>query len=281
MTAQSLTAENGFGATINLVGVELPGSLAISNVQLTLKHNMNTSSTYGGYSYSDASNAEATKTYTLTKNAAGKWVVPADAAVRLAGTYDYVLTFDLTGDGFLTKSFSFSSNAEKAGDEILTVHSVAPTVNITAISLKSGATVNVDNASGTHTTATVPTWSATSATVYFVCNRSGSGSTCDPYRHNFTRPTVTITLAGMGGATNASLSFGSDKLVYNGNTQTGSYEWTANGGCVRNIGNYKSKTAQSDEKTAAGTITANTLILTYGSVTYTVTVPTITINNPY
>ena len=127
---------------------------------------------------------------------------------------------------------------------------------------------------------TVPTWTATEATVYFKCNRSGEGTTCSPYRHNYSRPSVTITLADIGQASQAELSFGSGVHIYNGTTQTTGYTWTANGACSRNIGYYQSRTAANDNKTPAGTLTADTLVLTYEGTAFMIPT-TIKINNPY
>ena len=139
-----------------------------------------------------------------------------------------------------------------------------------------------DQADG-HTSGANPVFTSTSATVYFKCSRSGSGSTCDPYRHNYSRPSVTITLSGLGNVSgvNAELSFGSNVHIYNGTTKTTGYAWTANGACTRNIGYYASKTAQSDQKTHAGTLEADTLVLSFDGISFNVSVPKIVINNPY
>ena len=173
-----------------------------------------------------------------------------------------------------------------------TVSSKAPAVAITAISPT--GTYNVDktdvcgsddtDCDGNVTTnknthednGAAASYTATEANVYFKCTR---GNTLKG-NHNYTRPSVTITLSNMGAATQAELSFGSSSHVYNGTTQTGSFAWTANGACKRNIGYYSSSTVSSDTKTSAGTIAADTLVLTYNGTTFKVSA-NIKINNPY
>lgn len=148
---------------------------------------------------------------------------------------------------------------------VITVTSTAPSVSITA---------RTNYGSSTNT--------ATSATVYF----NSSSGTCGT---NYSQPYVSITLAEMGNASKATLTFapateGGTVHLYtsNGGTSaTASYEWTSNGACQRWVGYYKSKSMSTDDKTPAGTLTATALVLTAGEVNYTVTLATpITINNP-
>jgi hypothetical protein len=164
---------------------------------------------------------------------------------------------------------------------VYTVSSIAPQVEISAISPTGTFDVDASGVGAGHKSDTLPAWTATDATVYFKCSRGGSGSTCDPYRHNYSRPSVTIKLSGIGSASQANLSFGSGLHIYNASTQTDGYTWTKDGTCSRNIGYYRSVSISSDDKTAAGTLSCNVLTLSYNDETYSVTVPTITINNPY
>lgn len=78
--------------------------------------------------------------------------------------------------------------------------------------------------------------------------------------------------------------------VYYADSVTDSYTWTSNTTCTRFVGymiNYGDNSGTvkdrdgNDTKVPAGTITADTLIAVYNGVTYTFTIPTITINNPY
>lgn len=109
-------------------------------------------------------------------------------------------------------------------------------------------------------------------------------------------PRATITLTGIGNATNAKLKFeksgGGDVVMatqytsnsngYEATADTDSYEWTADGACSRYIGVMKNNSStSSDTKTVAGTITSSKLELTCNGKTYSVSVPTITIINEY
>lgn len=194
-----------------------------------------------------------------------------------AGTYTPVLSYKVTGTNEVKVEKSTLGNMPT-----FVVSSKTPAVKITAISPTGTFDVDTSGAGNGHTSTTVPAWTATDATVYFKCGRSGDGSTCNPYRHNYTRPSVTITLEGIGTASQATLSFGSGKQIYNGTSQTDGYSWSADGTCVRNIGYYKNKSAANDEKTPAGTLTSSVLTLTHSTGTYEVTLnPAITIRNPY
>jgi hypothetical protein len=94
----------------------------------------------------------------------------------------------------------------------------------------------------------------------------------------------------MGNATAATLTFKESNngtvrlystLSRNGETtdQTDRYTWSSNGNCLRYVG-YLNQVTGSDRATPAGTITAGTLVLTYGGVDYTVDIADITIINP-
>ena len=219
-------------------------------------------------------------TIDFTRNSYNGTIYDQKSAITLlyAGKYTPQLTIEITGGTTLIYA---EEEAAKIGVPTYEVWSKTPSVKITAISPTGTFDVDASGVGEGHQSATVPAFTTTSATVYFKCSRSGSGSTCDPYRHNYSRPSVTITLDGIGYASQAVLNFGSDKHIYNGTTQTTGYSWTANGACARNIGYYKSRTAANDNKTPAGTLTCSILELTYNGVTYQVPLSTITINNPY
>lgn len=229
----------------------------------------NDSATYGGYTGA-YQNPPA-----ITLTGGGTTYTLAAQTFQMAGSYTSRFTATI---GDITMSITGPS---------FEVWSKLPTIAITAISPT--GTMDVDNAgkAAGHTSGATPSFNATTATVYFKCARSGSGSSCDPYRHNYTRPSVTITISGMGNASQANLSFGSGVQIYNGTTQTDGYSWTGDGALSRNIGYYRSRTAADDDKTPAGTITANTLIFVYNGVEYSFAISTltgvnaITINNPY
>lgn len=284
----------------------LKGALDVSEVKMEYKY-MGGSVANGGYSgenVPDPGTAVFTIHFVENTDLEEKKVTGSDGVgfiqsgvqqVQIAGKYVPVLTFKVKiGETYYdfeyempTTDYTLPHTDVNNGIISYTtlptveVYSVVPSVAITTISPKGTFDADTTGIGEGHQSVTVPNNTATNATVYFKCSRSGSGSTCDPYRHNYARPSVTITLAGIGNATKADLSFGEGVHIYNGTTQTTDYSWTANGACARNIGYYRSRTAASDDKTPAGTITASTLELTYGGETYNVPVPKITINNPY
>ena len=67
------------------------------------------------------------------------------------------------------------------------------------------------------------------------------------------------------------------------NYGTSSFEWTTADTCTRFIGVMDNGAGSngSDTKTAAGTITASVLVLTYDGKEFSFTIPTITIHNPF
>ena len=111
--------------------------------------------------------------------------------------------------------------------------------------------------------------------------------------HEYNQPSVTINLVNIGNAANATLAFtdsaGTAAHVYaqKAGTTKGNYVWTANGEKTMYIGLYGDSSGDDDTKTVAGTITASSIVFTYDidgngtAESYTFTIPTITINNPY
>ena len=235
----------------------------------------------GGYDaahLADQNGAGETDTYTIKCGSDGKTYTLDSAKLTYAGIYEpYTMTFTVNGEAVPYTM----AQLKDMGMPMFTLKTTKPTVSITSISPTGTFDADTTGIGSGHASVTVPAFSATNATVYFKCSRSGSGSTCDPYRHNYGRPSVTITLENMGSGTKAELSFGTNIHLYNGTTEVTNYEWTANGACARNVGYYRSRTAANDDKTPAGTITASTLTVTYNNQQYSFTVPTITINNPY
>lgn len=275
MQEQPLGTKIEFG--VDFTGfTSLPAGVSIENAKLILHHNANTSVANGGYSYSNSSdNPNATVSLDLElKNM--KLVLTDDAVnktLRLAGTYYGVVTFDLRIEG-VNAPISFTK--EFRDSKLVEVWSVKPTVAISGINPAGPVKVDHGTQSGTQSDETA-TWNATTATVFFgykyESGACGGGGT-----HTYTRPKVTIRLTGKGAAQNVILSFGSGSYVYGG-TQ-GAYEWSADGDCTREIG-YLQGTS---ERTPAGTIEADKLVLIFNAVEYTVALPEgskITINNQY
>jgi len=278
VTGAFMTGYEISGLAVNIRDFENQPIAGIKDVRLEFEHQGN-SAVYGGYTGGQASNDFA---IVLTDDGSGtRFAQSGTQVIRYAGSYKTTFSYVVSGSGSGDKTMTYNENSLPANAPTFTVSSVAPAVAITAISPTGTFDVDTTGIGEGHTSATVPAWTSTNATVYFKCSRSGEGSTCNPYRHNYGRPSVTMTMSGIGNASSATLSFGSDVHIYSGDTQTVGYTWTTNGTCARNIGYYQSRSAANDNKIAAGTLTANTLILIYNDMEYTVTVPTITINNPY
>ncbi len=276
-----------YGATITYAGIDLASvGLEISNVKLTLTH-QGDNATYGGYTYDTTDSAVVTKMaayrnfeYNLTQNSAGKWIVSdADAAVQLAGTYNYVLTYKLTGVGLAADvSYSYSGTG-------IRVESVKPSVSITSIS-----------PSGTHTSLKVTSAvtadqvsveskiEGNTATVYQKATKTGKW-----YNPEYTlveEPKVTLGLSNMGAATGASMTFTTEAnsgtvYMYTGATHTGqtaAFTWTPTAQtCMRYIG--YNDAGSCNETKVAGTLKSSAVVLTFDSVYFNVAVDEITIIN--
>lgn len=276
--------------------------ISVNDIVMRYMYKPNSSSDYGHYLAENESVADIELTPTGND---GKTYTMEKVTLSYAGKFEaYSLTLNVretTGSSPDAISFEYTSEerkSDRAGISVLdmpwyTLSTPAPTVTITAISPTGTYNVdktdtcssddtdcdgNVTSDKNTHVdNGATSSFTTTEANVYFKCDR---GSTIKG-NHNYTQPSVTITLANIGKATQAVLSFGAGTRVYSGKTQTGSYVWTANGPVARNIGYFSESTTGTDTKTSAGTITATTLELTYNGQTYSVTIPTITINNPY
>lgn len=248
-----------------------------------------------------------------TLDYAGEYaVVSIDATVRentekKQGDYDQISK----------QEFKYASS-ELQNLPTVTFNTLRPTVTVTAISqtgtfsIDQSTKTQIDDDKRTKTpswgtgTATYTTntehkaagatasFTATSATVYYKCTHRDDatyGATCVawisvPEYHNYTQPSVTISLTDMGNASEATLDFvdssGNAALLYaenGGETKTG-YAWSADGICQRYVGTYTSQTGN-DVKVVANTVTADTLVLTYNGVAYSVEIVDITISNPY
>ena len=219
----------------------------------------NDSMAKGGYTINFA--VPGSVTVTLKKDASGKYFIQDEASLatfKYAGTY----TLSQLNFTFAGESPTFTGrDLPNAG--VITVTSTAPTAKITAITTY-GSSSKTDN----------------TATVYF----NSSSSTCGT---NYSQPYVSITLSNKGNATGATMTFAATKggtvhlyTSNGGSSAVSTYSWTTDGACQRWVGYYKSKTASTDDKTAAGELKATKLVLTDESGnSYEVSVD-ITINNP-
>jgi hypothetical protein len=92
---------------------------------------------------------------------------------------------------------------------------------------------------------------------------------------------IDLTFSGSTSLPNGALYTSPDSLSANLSGATNSFTWTAGGEIWRWIGYCTKGSSDQNERTAAGTITATQLTLTYGGKTFTVSLATpITLNNP-
>lgn len=246
----------------------------IHDISIVYKYD-GSSEAYGGYTSASILPTDRFATITLVADGSGvDFSQSQPLSLQIAGCYTpFEFSFMIEN-----KIYNYSAEAMNLPNNIpmFTVRSDIPTVAIDGIS--PSGTFTGHNNSGSDVSVTA-SYTSTDATVYFKCQTNDIP--CVGTAHNFTRPSVTIKLTGMGNAETATLSFGQSVHIYSGSTQTDMYSWTANGTCSRNIGKYTSKSGSSDEKTPAGSISANTLVFIYKNVSYNFSVPKISINNPY
>ena len=246
----------------------------VTNVKAVYAHSLSTMLQNGGYTIDVMTNTtyKSDVEMSFTSTDGKNFTQDGTTTLRYAGVYSLSAVSFTFGD---TKTVDVTySGTTLPGASVYTVKSTAPSVAIKSVTPTGSISADTGEYGAGHGSVTVPTPTATSATVYMSCTKKTS---CGITSHNYTAPTVTITSSNLGYATQAELSFG-DSLVYSEKTLTGSFTWTANGDCTRVIGTVKN----SAQKEPAGTITANSLVLTVGSETFTVTLATpITINNPY
>lgn len=254
----------------------------ISGVTLTIDHNETSTLEHGGY--------------TTSYNADQSWLTSGTAAeynlkeltLQVAGTYKVKLGYKITVDG---ESTAFDTETGIAYT-VSTPTDKRPTVAITGITPAGGTTMGVHesvdstadhNSNGKMPAATFP---ATEVTVYFKCDEKTQNCSTT---HTFTQPTVEIQLAGKGNAEKAELIFTpdakntnnankSDVYMYNGNSKTDRYTWTADGKVSLKIGYRESE----NSKRAAETVNGTTLVLSGDGIECSFALKTpIIIHNPY
>ena len=241
----------------------------LSDVKLQFAYKDKSCATYGGYSSSSLTTATAGANIVVNlakdANDPTKYTQTEALEFLYAGTYDTTFTFNIV-TATKTIPVTYTTGSLPANAPQFTVSSAAPSAKITA---------RTSYGSSTNT--------ATSATVYF---NESKNTTCGITTTNYSQPSVTITLSGYGNASGASLLFtassGGTVHLYTsngGSSTTDKYEWTGNGECLRWVGYYKYQSGGSDSKTAAGTLTATKLTVTYNGMSFEVDVPDITFNN--
>lgn len=247
-------------------------NFALSNITLQYVLTENSYVTYGGYSAShlgDQNGAGESDIFTLTKAADGITYTLNSVTLIYAGEYvPYNMSFSVGSETFAYGR----ADLQRMSMPQYTLTTTKPTVTFTE-------TTTYGNSSTTATTATVYFRSYTESNK--ICGQTFTYQKYD-------QPYVTITLAGYGNATGATLTFVSSAgstapvLLYTkeeGTSPVNSYSWTGNGACQRWVGTYDGKTGD-DERTAAGTLKATELVFTDGTNNYYFDITDITISNP-
>ncbi len=301
-------------------GASIPGIIGTIDLVYIYNNDSETYGGYkiGTVAYTDS---KVTIKMKIDPNDSTRFVVDTanSDTIKYAGTYTLSeLSFSFKPENF-NGAIKVTVLGDALSDKVpaITVTSVVPTVNISAISPT--GTVNTDTSSGYqgqtangHTsnggTSSISSDKLTT-TVYYKCIVSSYWSFGTKYYHSYIdnsgyyNPQVTIELDNITNFNSATLSFSNNTHLYTNVSYTTSgtngvwettggnspYSWTKEGTCSRYVGYcWAQKGRASDainaagKKTPAGTITANTLtVVGSDGGTYTFTIPTITINNPY
>lgn len=208
------------------------------------------------------------RTYTATSSNGADFTVDS-VKLTYAGEYVPELTFTVNGVTFTYKD----QTAKDMGVPTFTLATVKPTVEITART----DYANFDTGESSSNT-------KTSATVFFGRTKAAVSG------HNYQQPSVSITLSGIGSASEANLAFTSnraDNVVYlfktAGDTKSKgvtTFTWTNDDACMRFVGYWQSATCD-DPHEIAQTMTADTLVMSYDGKDYSFKLPTaIVIDNP-
>ena len=263
----------------------------ISDVKIYISHNPGSM----GYTTTDTNISTGTGTgqqytYTLTDAKNGAYSVTPTDKVWFDGTYNVSLYYKINGVSVGVDNYYDGS----AGSILLGTFEVVttmPTVKITALTGTTATNKSHNHkAYNTGMVDVTTKYTDTSADVYYTASQS---TVCGITSTNYTPKKLTITLNGLGSATSASLTFSGDStnrlysapesFVDNSRTtgESSSYTWSADGAVWRWVGYCRNKDGN-DDKTAAGKITADKLVLSDGTINYTVDLSTpIVINNPY
>lgn len=289
---------SGVNVRFDIPGVtDIPDGVTFKVESLSYTYSDDETLKYGGYSVTSTDNLpyslQAGEAFTMEFNNGvvesqdGKEYATVtqktgNVKVKYAGVYTpYEMKFTIDGQPF-PSIYQLEMGAPK-----ITYETAAPRVQVSATSPSS----TTDKAYVKHTgtrkvTVTYATYAAGKSADGTVANVCYTASVADYWIYsyvNLTQPTVTIEMSGMGGASTATLSFGSSARIYSekAGTTISQFSWTGNGGCKRWIGSYTSATGMSESRTIAGSITADTLVLTDSNNTTYKVAANITINNPY
>lgn len=249
-----------------------------------------------------------------------EFTMPADSTLHLPGTYNVTLNYDIVLSDSETISVSNALTQFTLSYVMPTVEITGITPEGTYSFDKSSSPRDPSEQEGCddvysthsdHNSAFTSSFDSYNATVYFKClHPGGTKYGTDRQDHYYTtetvqsdgtygNPSVTITLSGMGDTfTSATLNFSDNSNIcsnttyskgtlwgYNVSTSGSNspYKWTTNSSVTRYIGQVKTDTTLGGgfSKTPAGKITAETLSVVVDGETYTVKIPTITIDNSY
>lgn len=271
-------------------GNVVPG---ITDVQLTFTYVNGTSASNGGYTSASLNNATegATITVALDSVSGINYTQSQNATFLYAGNYTTQVGYKVNGTPVTLKGDTLPGNAP-----VYSVWSVTPSATISAItptgSNPAKITYTTKNLAWYQGGGTQPTFTATgnqtsaintannSATLYAVATAHNSS----PRHGGFTRPTLTLTIAGVDSGSTVSLTLpgGSADAVTFSRTGNGTIKQTL--GKVTQINSWTSAfifthTLSAYKGHENQTITTMTIVK--DGVTYTVTLPQpIVINNP-
>lgn len=280
--------------------VDSEGNLLVTDVKLTFTYVNGSSATNGGYTSNSLTNATAGATVTvpLTNDGSNtRFVQKENQTILYAGNYTTTFSFKVSGT---TYTYAGSQDTETAkalpaNAPVFSVWSKAPALTITGGTPSGSNPTKITYTTqdvawylggGTMPTFTVGTnmtssYSNYAATLYAVATADNSTQ-----RHgNFTRPTLTVTVAGVADGYTASFTLpaGSADAVAFSRTGNGTIKQTL--GKVSQIKSWKSNLNALTHTLQAyyghGEQTISTMTLTKGNMTYTVTLENpLKINNP-
>ena len=168
-----------------------------------------------------------------------------------------------------------------AGAPVYSVYSAKMDVKIDSFAPnKTGYSCSNDAKDALNTVSSSINAEKTNVTLYCEMQKNGNGFTI------LTDPYVTLKLTNKAAAGEVKVQFsGSTTRMYEAarGTENTAYTWSASTGdtCTRYIGRYQqSRTCSNAVVEPAGTMTAGEITITWNSITFTMAIDTITINNP-
>jgi hypothetical protein len=269
VTGQFMDRHTVSGVRVNIQDFEGNPIQNVTDVKLSYTY-QNNSTQYGGYTSSFLTNAVADFVIDLRDDGSGtRFAQDEEKVLQYAGSYVTNFSFRVSG-----MEISYAGENLPVNTPQFAVYSVAPAVKITEAYYGSASS----ETAGTFTDTAVTVYAYEYETKSVVCG------TTFKYKA-YKQPYVTLNLTGYGNAESAVVTFvesGNGKvLLYQteeGQSEMNTYSWTKDGSCKRWVGYWNSQTGD-DDRTKAGTLNAEYLILTYQGQQYQVPAH-ITIDNP-